>query len=86
MKEHEKYRIEKIAADDAPELPAGVRQKYVKQCGVLVRDHILIIVREWHKPKAGPEVLYVGDKVKENLFGKMLANFTLSAPEVTQES
>ena len=85
MKEHERYRIEKIAADGAPELPKGVFQKYVKQCGVLVRDKIPIIVREWHKPRQGPGVLYVGDKAKETLFENMLANFTLPAPEVTQD-
>ena len=84
MKEHEKYRIEKIAADGAPELPAAVYQKYVKQCGVLVRDHIPIIVREWIKPKEGG-VLYVGEKAKEKLFEKMMDNFTLPAPEVTQD-
>ena len=85
MKEHEKYRIEKIAANGAPELPAAVFQKYVKQCGVLVRDHIPITVQEWIKPKEAVGVLYVGDKAKENLFEKMMDNFTLSAPEVTQD-
>ena len=75
MKEHERYRIEKIAADGAPELPEDVAQKYVKQCGVLVRDHIPITVREWIKPKEGG-VFYVGEKAKEKLFEKMMDNFT----------
>ena len=50
-----------------------------------MRDKIPIIVREWHKPRQGPGVLYVGDKAKETLFENMLANFTLPAPEVTQD-
>ena len=45
---------------------------------------IPIIVREWIKPKEGG-VLYVGEKAKEKLFEKMMDNFTLPAPEVTQD-
>ena len=85
MKEHERYRIEKIAADGAPELPEDVLQKYVKQCGVLVRDHIPITVREWNKPHEAAGISYVGDKAKEALFKKMMANFTLPTPEVYQD-
>ena len=84
MKEHERYRIEKIATDGAPELPDDVAKKYVKQSGVLVRDHIPITVREWNKPnEAG--ISYVGGKAKEALFKKMMANFTLPTPEVDQD-
>ena len=86
MKETERYRIEKIAADGAPELPDDVAKKYVKQSGVLVRDHIPITVREWHKPNddVAEGISYVGDLAKENLFKKIMANFTLPTPEVDQ--
>ena len=62
MKEHERYRIEKIAADGAPKLPDDVAKKYVKQRGVLVRDHIPITLREWNKPtdNVAEGISYVG--------------------------
>ena len=74
-----------IAADGAPELPEDVFHKYVKQCGVLVRDHIPITVREWNKPHEATGISYVGDNAKEALFKKMMANFTLPTPEVYQD-
>jgi len=86
LKETERYRIEKIAADGAPELPDDVAQKFVKQCGVLVKDHIPITVQEWHKPNgdAAEGITYVGDVAKATLFKKVMVNFTLPTPEVDE--
>ena len=81
MGEHERYRIEEVAEDGEPIAPADVAKKIIKQCGVVVRDYIPITVREWNKPKAAG-VCYVGAKGKDNLWKKLMVNFTLPAPEV----
>ena len=87
MKETERYWIKKIAADGAPELPDDVAKKFVKQSGVLVRDHILITVREWNKPNddVAEGISYVADIAKTKLFTKMKANFTLPTPEMDKD-
>ena len=81
MDDHERYRIEKVAQDGEPIAPKEVRQKFVKQCGVIVRDYIQIIVREWNNLWAGG-FLYVRNFAKENLWKKIMVHFTLPAPEV----
>ena len=81
MGDQERYRIEKVAEDGTPIAPPDVAKKIVKQCGVIVRDYIPITVREWNKPRAGG-IRYVGDVGKENLWKKLMVNFTLPAPEV----
>ena len=53
----------------------------MKACEVVVRDHIPITVREWNKPKA-EGVPYIGTAAKENLWRKLMVNFTLPAPEL----
>jgi hypothetical protein len=58
--------------------PKAHAQKFVNQCGVVVRDTIPITVREWKKPKkAGAEASYVEDRSKDDLWNKLMANFTL---------
>ena len=84
MGDQERYRIEKVAEDGTPTAPPGVKNKMVKQCGVLVRDFIPITVREWHRPKEKGQ-LYVSDEGKERLWRKLMVNFTLPAPEVDSD-
>ena len=84
MGDHERFRIDRLAADGRPIEPKDVARKIVKQCGVLVRDYIPITVREWHKPKE-EEVSYVGPKGKETHWKKLLHNFTLPEPEVDSD-
>ena len=84
MGDHERFRIDRLAADGRPIEPKDVSRKIVKQCGVLVRDYIPITVREWHKPKE-EGVSYVGPKGKETLWKKLMVNFTLPAPEVDSD-
>ena len=79
MNDHERYRIEEVDKDGQPIAPKDVAKKFVKQCGVVVRDYIPITIREWHGPRA-EGVSYVGPKGKENLWNKLMVNFTL--PEV----
>ena len=81
MDDHARYRIEQVAQDGQPIAPIDVKQKCVKQCGVVVRDYIPITVREWNKPRAGG-VRYVGTLAKENLWKKVMVHFSLQAPEV----
>jgi len=60
--------------------PADVKGKFVKQCGVLVRDYVPITVQEWIKPSR-PGVSYVGDAAKDNLWKMMKVNFIMPEPE-----
>jgi len=76
-----RYRITAISPAGKPISPPDVKNKFVKACGVVVRDHIPITVREWLKPKA-KGISYVGDTAKENLFKKVMTHFTLPALEV----
>lgn len=84
LEDHIRYRIEEVAADGEPIAPIDVRQKFVKQCGVVVRDYVPITIREWNKPR-DPEVSWIGPVGKKRLFEKVMVNFTLPLPEVDPE-
>ena len=79
-----RYRIEEVAKDGQPIAPKDVAKKFVKQCGVVVRDYIPITIREWHGPRA-EGVSYVGPKGKENLWNKLMVNFTLAEVDPDEE-
>ena len=76
MGEHERYKIEEIAEDGRPIAPVRHAAIFVSQCGVVVRDNIAIIIREWNKPKAGG-VTFVDDRAKDMLWTTLMTNFTL---------
>ena len=84
MDDHERYRIEEVAKDGEPIAPKDVAKKFVKQCGVVVRDYIPITIREWHKPRT-EGVSYISPKGKETLWEKLMVHFTLPAPEVEEK-
>ena len=84
LEDNIRYRIEEVAADGEPIAPIDVRQKFVKQCGVVVRDYVPITIREWNKPR-DPEVSYIGPVGKKCLFEKVMVNFTLPLPKVDPE-
>jgi hypothetical protein len=46
-----RYRIEKVDKVGKPIEPDNVAKKFVKACGVVVRDHIPITTREWRQTK-----------------------------------
>ena len=73
-----------VAADGEPIAPTDVKQKFVKQCGVIVRDFVPITIQEWNKPK-DRDVTWLGDESKKRLFQKLMQNFTLPWPEVDPE-
>ena len=78
MDPSQRLSIDFIAVSGKPMEPKEHTQKFVNQCGVVVRDTILITVREWKKPKkAGAEASYVEDISKDDLWNKLMTNFTL---------
>jgi hypothetical protein len=66
-----------------PKLPKKVADTFKKQCGVLVRDHIPISVREWNKCKGADDSEYVTERYKESLWNDLMAHFNL--PEYEDE-
>ena len=81
MDDSVRFRIQSVCPISGEPAPNDVKKKFVKACGVVVRDHIPITVREWLKPKA-KGISYVGDTAKESLFKKVMTHFTLPALEV----
>ena len=74
----QRLSIELIAASGQPLQPSEHVINLVNQCGVLARDNIPITVHEWVKPSdARAGVRYVSDRAKEDLWKKLMANFTL---------
>ena len=51
-----------------PKLPKNAADTFKKQCGVLVRDHVPISVREWNKRKGQP-IVTMSPKGTKIIFG-----------------
>ncbi len=66
-----------------PKLPKNVVDTFKKQCGVLVRDHVPISVREWNKRKGAADSDYVAQRYKDNLWNDLMSHFNL--PECENE-
>ena len=82
MSSDEKFEIIEIAPDGEPIEPIRTRKAFSAQCGVLVRDKIPISIHQRYKPKnKDPEVSYVNDMQKEDLWTELKANFTLPPEE-----
>ena len=82
MSSAEKFEIIEIAPDGEPIEPIRTKNAFSFQCGVLVRDKIPISIQQWYKPKEeDPEVSYVNDMQKEDLWTELKANFTLPPEE-----
>jgi hypothetical protein len=58
-------------------LPKKVAVVFKKQCRVLVRDHVLISVREWHKRKGADDSEYVAERYTESLWNDLMAHFNM---------
>ena len=69
------YTFEVIFPTGEPKLP--------KQCGVLVRDHVPISVREWNKRKGAADSDYVAERYKDDLWNDRMSHFNL--PECENE-
>jgi hypothetical protein len=77
------YTFEVILPTDEPNLPKKVADTFKKQCGVLVRDHVPISVREWNKRKGADDSEYVAERYKESLWNDLMSHFNL--PECEDE-
>ena len=82
MRSDERFEITAIARDGQPIEPYRTKKAFVAQCGVLVKDKIPISIQQWYKPKnEDPEVSYVNDMQKDDLWTELKANFTLPLAE-----
>ena len=78
MSSDEKFEIIAIAPNGQPIEPLRTKSAFVAQCGVLVRDKIPISIQQWLKPATeDPEVSYVNDMQKNDLWTELKSNFTL---------
>ena len=78
----ESFEIIEITRDGMPIEPIRTKDAFAAQCGVLVGDKIPICIHQWYKPKEeDPEVSYVSDMQKEDLWTTLKANFTLPPEE-----
>ena len=86
MRSDERFEITAIARDGQPIEPIRTKDAFAAQCGVLVRDKIPISIHQWYKPKKeDPEVSYVNDMQKNDLWTELKSNFTLP-PEDNPEN
>jgi hypothetical protein len=77
------YTFEVILPTGEPKLPKKAANTFKKQCGVLVRDHVPISVREWNKRRGADDSEYVAERYKESLWNDLMTHFNL--PECEDE-
>ena len=71
LKDGVKYHIESIKPGGEPLTPKNIAKKWTRQCGVLVKDKLLISIQEWNEPKTKrPDVTWVDDREKKS-FGNL---------------
>jgi hypothetical protein len=62
-----RYIIIKVAHDGELMTPANAAEKYIRECGRLVRDHISISFRLWKSNNANEQSVVVPQRDKEQL-------------------
>ena len=78
MKEGVKYNNEAIKPNGEPLAPKKIADKFIRQCGVLVKDQLPISLQEWREPaKPRPGVTFVDDRQKLLLWETLMEHFTL---------
>ena len=78
MKEGVKYNIEAVRPNGEPLAPKKIADKFVRQCGVLVKDQLPISLQEWREPaKPRPDLTFVDDRQKSLLWDTLMEHFTL---------
>ena len=85
MKYNQRYRIEEIDKDGQPIAPQEAKSKFIQQCGVVVRDYVLITFQEWKPIKGTPDSYVVGPVAKESLWKRLMKNFIFPEPEVASD-
>ena len=79
LKEGVKYNIEATKPNGEPLEPKKIADKFVRQCGVLVKDQLPISLQEWREPaKPRPDVNFVDKNQKDLLWDTLMEHFTLS--------
>lgn len=83
-----RHDITHIEKDGKPIAPEKGAKAFIAQCGVLVRDHVPITVREWHKPKGlvlsaeeEAQGLYIDDVAKNSIMNKLMSHFNIVPEE-----
>ena len=69
------FRIEFVDAEGQP--IGNVRNKFVHQCGVVVRDNVPISLSEWNQIKGIDGNYYVTDRNKDVCWAKLMRFFSL---------
>jgi hypothetical protein len=69
------YRITEVSELGQPCAPKKVKDKFVSQCGAIVRDNVPIKYKEWKGKPSNPYV--VRDSVKDQLWNDVLKHFAL---------
>jgi hypothetical protein len=69
------YRITEVSELGQPIAPKKVKDKFVSQCRVIVRDNVPIKYREWKGKPSNPYM--VPDSVKDQLWNDVLKHFAL---------
>ena len=89
MKEGVKYNIEAFKPNGEPLAPKKIADKFVRQCGVLVKDQLPISLQEWREPTKDkrqkgkedaaprPDVTFVDENQKNLLWDTLMEHFTL---------
>jgi hypothetical protein len=77
----ERFTITAIADDGQPIEPKRTKDAFVHQCGAIIRDNVPISVQQWNKSKDNPEVSYVQDRQKGDLWTSLMANFSIPPEE-----
>ena len=83
LRQDEKFTITLIGDDGQPIEPKATKDAFSAQCGAIVRDIIPISIQQWNKPAKNkdPQVSYVTDRQKDDLWTSLKANFTLPPEE-----
>ena len=79
-----KLNIDGVKEDGEPIAPPKHASKFIRQCGVIVRDNLDIRIQEWHKQK-DETIPYVQDRMKKMLWAKLKVNFTLPPEEAAEK-
>ena len=78
MKPGVKYNIDAIKTDGEPIWPKKNANKFVRQCGVLVKDQLPVSMQEWKRPaKRRLDLTWVDDRAKDLLWESLMEHFIL---------
>ena len=74
-----RFIITEVALDGEPIALEAAAKKYIRQCGCLVRDHILISFRLWKANNPSEQRDAVPEREKEWLWRELKKNFMVPA-------